>query len=433
MSRTVAKKPVVLIVEDNAITLKMMRLALESAGYGVLEAPDGKTAVRLVKKTPPDLILQDLLLPDVDGLDLVTELRKSLGARRIPILACTGLMSRLEEARTLNGAFTDFLFKPVEPSRLLQTIERYLATGAGRAKAREKIKVLMVDDDPIELKLEKLLLEAQGFTVTTAKDGQDAWETIQRSRPDAVVTDLIMPGMNGFDLCTTLRKDRRYAALPIVITSSTAPFIEDEDRELAAKVGADAFVGRTPDLKDVVKALRAALSRRSHPRPAADSENLKDRYLQRIVSQLEQQSLRNGDLIRHAAEEKAQLAVMASITETLNKKLPLRAALDEALARILDAAGLSMGIVYLAGSDGALVLESQVGYAKSKLDELRHFFGHPELLRRSLDRRKTLTMPSPDIAPAIGKSLRGKIQARSLLIAPLVAADEPQGVLVVFS
>jgi PAS domain S-box-containing protein len=424
----------VLVVEDNSITRKMMRVALESAGYGVFEAPDGKTAVRMAQTESPALILQDLLLPDIDGLDLVKELRRSMPESQIPILACTGLMSKLDEARTIQGGFTDYLFKPIEPSRLLQVVERYLAApAAGAKKAKEQIKVLLVDDDAIELKLEMLVLEAEGFTVTTASDGKEAWEIAQRSRPDAVLTDLIMPNMNGFDLCMALRKDPKFAALPIVITSSTSPHIEQEDRKLAEKVGADAFVGRTPDLKEAVEALRDALKRRAHPKPTYDSQALTENYLQRLVGRLEQQTYHNGDLIRRAAEEKAQLAVVASITETLNRKLPLQAALDEALARILDAAGISVGAVYLVEPDGRLVLQSQIGTSESKLHELQDFFGHSDLLYRALKKRKSFKMPSPKINGNVARDLQKKINAQSLLIAPLVAGDEPQGIIVAFS
>jgi signal transduction histidine kinase/CheY-like chemotaxis protein len=425
-------KAKVLVVEDNAITRKMMRLALESEGYGVFEAPDGKTAVRLARTENPTLIVQDLLLPDIDGLDLVKELRRSLSNRQIPILACTGLMSKLDEGRAVQGGFTDYLFKPVEPSRLLQVVERYLCAPAGQTKKTDRqLKVLLVDDNAVELKLEKLVLEAEGFSVTTAKDGREAWETAHWLDPDAVLCDLIMPNMNGFDLCLALRKHSKFASLPIVITSSTASGIDDE-RRVAEKVGADAFVVRTPDLKEAVRALRDALDRTSHPQPAPDSETLKDNYVQRLVSQLEQQTARNGELIRRASEEKAQLAVVASITDTLNRKLSLQAALDEALARILDAAGISLGAVYLAEAGGKLVLKSQIG-PEAKLGELQDFFGHSALLDRALEERRAIKMPSPEIAAEITEDLRAKVNARSLLIAPLVVADDPQGVLVAFS
>jgi PAS domain S-box-containing protein len=113
--------------------------------------------------------------------------------------------------------------------------------------------------------------------------------------------------------------------------------------------------------------------------------------------------------------------------------LPLQAALDEALARILDAAGISLGAVYLTEDGGKLTLQSQLGYNAARLRELQDFFGHSDLLGRALKERQAIKMPSPEIAADITKDLRAKINAQSLLIAPLVVADDPQGVLVAFS
>jgi PAS domain S-box-containing protein len=423
----------VLVVEDNAITRKMFRLALESVGYNVLEAPDGKSALRLATEGP-SLIVQDLLLPDIDGLDLVNQLRAALPNPQIPILACTGLMSKIQEARTLQGGFTDYLFKPVAPSQLLQTIQGYLITPAAAPRNTEaKIKVLLVDDDPVELKLEKLVLEAEGFDVITATDGKEAWETAQELRPGAVLCDLVMPRMTGFDLCMALRKDPRFSTLPIVITSSSVSYIGEEDRKLAEKVGADAFVVRTPDLKEVVEALRAALIRPSHPQPTSDSETLKDNYVQRLIAHLEHQTSHNTEMMRRSAEQKAHLAVVARITATLNKKLPLQAALDEALALILDVAGSSLGAIFLADPNGKLSLRSQIGFNDSEWDELQNLFGYSDFLYRALEQRKPLTTTTPQIVRNSNGDAHKNINAPSLLIAPLLAADEPQGVLVVFS
>jgi len=422
----------VLVVEDNAITRKMMRVALESAGYGVMEAGDGKTALRLAREKSPALILQDLVLPDMDGLDLVRELRRALQNPQVPIVACTGLLPKPEDARRIQGGFTDFILKPVAPSRLLELIDKYLGVpGTGLPKDKKNIKVLLVNDDPVGLKVEKLVLEREGFAVTTATDGKEAWEKARKSRPDAVLSDLIMPRMSGFDLCVALRKSSKFARLPIVIATATGSQENAEKQRLAKKVGADAFVARTADLKEAISALEAALRRRTHPKPAADSKMLKDAYLERVFKQLEQQTSRNAEAMRCAAEERAQLSVVASITETLNRKLPLKAVLDEALARILDAAGISIGGVYLADSDGKLVLQSQIGYIESK--ELEGFFGHSDLLYRALIEVKALKLPSPEIPEHVTRDLQRKIAARSLLIAPLIVADDALGVLVLFS
>src|SRR4026207_1134208 len=89
----------VLVVEDNPISRKLTRVALEADGFTVAEAHDGRSAVARVGRDLPDLILQDILLPDVDGFDLVGRLHRLPGAEKIPILALTGLIPKGDEAR----------------------------------------------------------------------------------------------------------------------------------------------------------------------------------------------------------------------------------------------------------------------------------------------------------------------------------------------
>ena len=126
------KTPSILVIEDNPITRKMVRVALTAEGYALLEAPDGRSALKLAGRQFPDLILQDLLLPDVDGFDLVRQLRALPGGAVVPILAISGFLST-EQARNLPAGFTDYLFKPVAPSHLIRTVQAYLRPTAGFA------------------------------------------------------------------------------------------------------------------------------------------------------------------------------------------------------------------------------------------------------------------------------------------------------------
>jgi diguanylate cyclase (GGDEF)-like protein len=117
----------VLIVEDNPISRKLTRVALESDGLTVTEAQDGRSAIASVSREVPDLILQDILLPDIDGFDLVGRLHSLPGAEKIPVLALTGLISKGDEAKLPQANFADYLFKPVDPSFLISTVRAHLA------------------------------------------------------------------------------------------------------------------------------------------------------------------------------------------------------------------------------------------------------------------------------------------------------------------
>lgn len=119
----------VLIVEDNPITRKVMRMTLEGAGYSVAEARTGDEAVAAAEGEKPDLVLQDLLLPGMPTEELVRHLRSLPGNAALPILACSGFLSRIEEARAREVGFSGYLVKPVAPSRLLATVQAYLKPG----------------------------------------------------------------------------------------------------------------------------------------------------------------------------------------------------------------------------------------------------------------------------------------------------------------
>ncbi len=112
----------ILVVEDNPITLKMMIVALKAAGYDAVGAKDGQSALASVAQQWPDLVLQDLVLPDIDGLELAHQLRESPHGQEVILVALSGLAGKLEEARTVSAGFAHLLFKPVEPSMLVALI-----------------------------------------------------------------------------------------------------------------------------------------------------------------------------------------------------------------------------------------------------------------------------------------------------------------------
>src|SRR5438128_8399986 len=174
----------VLVIEDNPISRKMVRVALQAEGYTVIEAPDGKTALALMTEQMPDLVLQDLLLPDMNGFDLVARLRAYPGGERIPILALTGLIAKADEMRLADAPFTEYLFKPLEPSLLVSTVRTHLfAASSDTEKPGRNRRVLVVDDDPSQLKLLATYLSHLGFEVATASNGNDGMLKAREYRP----------------------------------------------------------------------------------------------------------------------------------------------------------------------------------------------------------------------------------------------------------
>jgi CheY-like chemotaxis protein len=116
----------ILVIEDNAITRQIVRLALAAHGFEILEAEDGRTAIAKLTERHPDLIIQDLALPDIDGLTLAQTLHDLPGCGDIPILAFSAFVERLEEARANVDVFRAFIPKPIEPSKLVALVKRLM-------------------------------------------------------------------------------------------------------------------------------------------------------------------------------------------------------------------------------------------------------------------------------------------------------------------
>jgi DNA-binding response OmpR family regulator len=117
--------------------------------------------------------------------------------------------------------------------------------------------VLVVDDDVTIRRLLQITLETEGFGVVTAGDGAEALRRAQADpRPDLVLLDIMMPGMDGLQVCHTLKSDPATQALPVVLLSAKA---QSHDIELGLRVGADDYVTKPPDLLDLVARIRALL------------------------------------------------------------------------------------------------------------------------------------------------------------------------------
>jgi CheY-like chemotaxis protein len=117
--------------------------------------------------------------------------------------------------------------------------------------------VLVVDDDATIRRLLQITLETEGFMVTTAGDGVEGLRMAQEApRPDLVLLDIMMPGMDGLQVCHTLKNDPATADLPVVLLSAKA---QSHDIELGMRVGADDYITKPPDLLDLVTRVRQLL------------------------------------------------------------------------------------------------------------------------------------------------------------------------------
>jgi len=429
--------PQILLVDDNPITRKMVTFALTSKDIDVVQAPDGAAALRLAASRPFDLVLQDVILPDMDGFDLARQLRALAGLRDIPILAFTGLLSKSESVQLEGVSFTDVVTKPIQPSQLLQIVQTHLAMPAKRAArvVGSNQLVVLADDDPVQLKLTSFRLGKMGFRVVCVNDGVEALASLRKRKPDVLVTDVMMPRLDGFGLCATVRQDPSLADLRIVLLSNT--YMDVADRELAARAGADQFVLRTPGLVGLADALAYVL-KTQHINPGVplrDSETFEQARVHRALRQLETQVAANAGLTQQCAQLSAQLSILSAISEAIAQEENIEGVLQEMLAACFDAGGISAGALYLWPPNGAPPSVVQVGdHSALDTDRVTSFFGSMPLLESIVRSGQTtaLSTSAPADRPEV-QVLLARSGLQSALIVPIRKKGDRSGALVMMS
>lgn len=123
-------KPTILIVEDNAMNLKLARDILEATGYAVLTAATGEAGVALAIEACPDLVLMDIELPGVDGVEAFTRLRADTRTRAIPVAAFTASVTARDRSRVTAVGFDAFVSKPIDLKTFVATVDSLLGDGA---------------------------------------------------------------------------------------------------------------------------------------------------------------------------------------------------------------------------------------------------------------------------------------------------------------
>jgi diguanylate cyclase (GGDEF)-like protein/PAS domain S-box-containing protein len=426
----------IIVVEDNPITRKVLRLLLEGEGFVVVDAPDGKTALERAATVAPVLIVQDLRLPDITGFELLERLRALPGLAEVPIIAVTGFLP--ERATTPGTAeFTEVLIKPVAPSRLLQVIKALLVAHPVRPGRQLRKRVLLAEDDLVQRKLMRLLLGQWGFDVTEAVNGAEALRLALTSTPDLIVSDLLMPELDGLGLCLAVRRTAALAAVPVVLVSSH--HLDEVDLSLVSHSGAIAIVSRSHDMAELGAALTSVMAHEAATRVAEPDRSVGE-DITRLVGKLQREADARDALVESQAALSALLLFFERFADlaaqTAVERDNVDRTVDELLAAYLDASGASLGCAFLVPQDAtaaALVLRSHIGYRGSTAADLPSFFDRRDLLERVLASGTTLELPSAEYRGADIDALLDRTDAASLLLVPLLIKDERLGVLVLGS
>jgi len=207
-------RPLILVVEDNPEAAEILARHLEAGGFRMKIARTGTEALAMARDLIPVAITLDILLPEIDGWEVLTRLKGDELTRNIPVVVIS-VMDNPALGRAL-GAL-DYFVKPVDRSALISRLDRYRFT----TKVQHgEIRVLLVDDEPANLDLLEALLEPEGYKVLRASGGKEGIDVARARHPQLILLDLMMPDVTGFDVVEALRIDDATRSIPIMVLTS---------------------------------------------------------------------------------------------------------------------------------------------------------------------------------------------------------------------
>ena len=266
-----AKK--ILIIEDEVALLEVMRAKLTHSGYVVESAEDGEKGLGLIHSSKPDLILLDIVLPKMDGIQILEALQKE--GNKIPIVIVSNSGQPVEIDQLLKLGARDYLvkanFTPQEVLNKVQSVfgdtmtvspNEAVASRARKIPASKNTAgtdVMLIEDDRFLQDLLSKKLTLEGFSVRSAYDGEDGLRLSKELQPRIILLDIILPGIDGFEFLSLAKKEAEIKNIQIIVLSNLG---QREEINRAMDLGADDYLIKAnfaPD--EILNKVRSVLAK----------------------------------------------------------------------------------------------------------------------------------------------------------------------------
>jgi DNA-binding response OmpR family regulator len=274
----------IFIIEDDEIVAEIYKDKLQAEGYDVEVAHDGESGYLRLKTFKPDLLLLDMMVPELAGVDILTMLRGKDAFKDLPIIAFSGSDELLDDARRLGA--TRMLSKgEYAPNQIVARITEVLAA-LRKVRESEALfihtlaewvtptgRVLVVEDDPIVMQLVKDVMEEEGYDVVSAQDGREAYRILEKDNKFvAGIFDVKIPAILGTDLLRHMQTEKRLMGIPVLImTSEQSASVQSE----SFSAGATIFMPKPFTRVTLQTMFRTLISRKSAPLSLVESERPK--------------------------------------------------------------------------------------------------------------------------------------------------------------
>jgi CheY-like chemotaxis protein len=212
---------VALVVEGDIKSADLIRLQLEAEGFEVLHALSAEEGLVLAMQRPLALITLDIMLPNMDGWEFLGRIKQVPELRRIPVVIIS-VVADLNKGFALGAAAV--MQKPISRQALYESL---VDLGVFPLSPGQTLKVLVVDDDPNAVELIAIRIADLASTVLRAFGGREAINVARQELPDVIVLDLMMPGVNGFEVAEALKEQPDTARIPILVVTAKQLTMDD--------------------------------------------------------------------------------------------------------------------------------------------------------------------------------------------------------------
>ncbi len=227
----------IMLVDDNDIELSQMTKTIQSEGLEAITMSGGKEALRNMEIKSPDVIVLDLMMPEMDGFEVFNRIRTNPKTTHIPVIIVSAKDLTPQERKALSGNIERIITKTeASSSELLLEIKRIIQQLESRDKpiADNLQKTILIVEDHVEAIVQvKAVLESQGYLVEVAEGGQEALAFLEKTTPDGIILDLMMPNIDGFAVMKSIRNSLQSKSVPIIVL--TAKDLKKEDHSLLDK------------------------------------------------------------------------------------------------------------------------------------------------------------------------------------------------------
>lgn len=272
----------ILIVDDVIFNIKLLENKLKLAYYDVFSASTGKEAIQKVHEISPDLILMDVMMPDIDGIEATKRIKAIPEFSHIPIVMVTALSSQSDKVSTLIAGADDFITKPVNDKALITRVRSLLRAkfAADELKIRADVtsqlglphiqidenisgsKVMLVDDNQLEIKKIEKHLNFHGITVEVVSDPEEALKKItQQNDYSIIIVSIELLGYDGLRLCSHIKSNPLSRGIPIVILADDN---SDEKIERGLEIGVQDYVISPVDPSELIARISKQILRKRH-------------------------------------------------------------------------------------------------------------------------------------------------------------------------